>query len=61
MPGGMKSNCMTCHRMSAWPPLPKVTTPGTIPDWDPRFAGKIKLDFLWTLSGSGEAKTCLAP
>lgn len=58
--GGIKSNCMTCHRLAAWPPLPQETTRGTIPDWDPRFAGKIKVDFLWTLSDAGDATACLA-
>ena len=59
--GGMKSNCMTCHRLAASPQLPQDTTPGAISIGDPRFAGRIKLDFLWTLTDSGDATSCPAP
>jgi hypothetical protein len=48
--GGMTSNCMSCHQRSTWPQVSflPVTRGGLSPD-DPFFAGKTKLDFLWSI------------
>lgn len=47
---GLSSNCMTCHRKSAWPiqtflPIEQ----GEISTSDPRFSNRLRLDFLWSL------------
>lgn len=49
MPMGVRSNCMSCHHTAAWPTNEYVFTGKVRPD-DPRlFAGKLKLDFLWSI------------
>jgi hypothetical protein len=50
-PGGLHSNCLTCHQRAAFGAaryLPVTRT--TIPADDPYFAGKTTTDFLWTLA-----------
>ncbi len=49
-PRGMQSNCMTCHQRAVFDTnvfLP--ITRGALAPNDPYFAGKTKLDFLWSL------------
>ena len=49
--GGLTSNCMACHQRSVWPRqsfLP--VTRGSLPNSDQYFAGKTKLDFLWSIA-----------
>lgn len=49
MPMGVRSNCMSCHHTAAWPTNEYVFTGKVRPD-DPRlFAGKLKLDLLWSI------------
>ncbi len=55
-PGGLKTNCMTCHRLSTSPGLRPDTTPGTILDSDPRFDHRLKMGFLWSLTDFGGSK-----
>jgi hypothetical protein len=54
-PGGMKSNCMTCHRLAASPKIDPDPTPGAISIGDPRFEGHIRLDFLWSLTSPDDS------
>lgn len=55
-PGGHQSNCMTCHRLAVWPSRPfrssvfLPVTRGRLSADHPLFAGKAKLDFLWSLA-----------
>lgn len=53
---GVNSNCMTCHQHSVWPPpdgsLP--VTRGALPPNDQFFAGKMKLDFLWSIGDNAQ-------
>jgi len=58
--GGLKSNCMTCHIQATWKPIqPADTTPGAISPGDRRFADRIRLDFMWTLTDIPDP-VCLA-
>lgn len=59
--GGVKSNCMTCHRLAAVPRIAPTRTPGAISIGDPRFSGKMKTDFLWTLTDDGDIKINCKP
>jgi hypothetical protein len=51
-PGGIGSNCMTCHRQARWTkdgnPGFEVTR-GTPPANDPMFVDALKTDFLWSI------------
>jgi hypothetical protein len=52
---GMSSNCMTCHQIAlvdsrGEPPDFLPVTRGPRPAADPLFAGRTKLDFLWSLA-----------
>ena len=50
-PNGMVSNCMTCHQRAVWPPQPfRPITRGRMKPDHPYFAGKTKLDFLWSIA-----------
>ena len=51
LPNGLKSNCMTCHRLSIWPPVTsrKVTRGTVLPD-HPLMAGHLRLSFLWSIA-----------
>lgn len=47
---GVQSNCMTCHRMAAWPRADAVyRANGYVSPDDPVFANGLKLDFLWSV------------
>lgn len=51
--GGMQSNCVHCHRQAAWQRWdPIVGSPGQVidPGDSNIFKGRIKTDFLWTLT-----------
>jgi hypothetical protein len=49
--GGLVSNCLTCHRRSVWTSVPFLPiSRGRLPDDDQFFAGKTKLDFLWSIA-----------
>ncbi|MDQ2772762.1 MAG: hypothetical protein M3Y54_19945 [Bacteroidota bacterium] len=46
---GVFSNCMSCHRMAAWPNN-QYTSGGYVDPGDPDFfTGKLKTDFLWSI------------
>lgn len=49
MPMGVRSNCMSCHHTAAWPTNEYVFTGKVRPDDARLFAGKLKLDFLWSI------------
>lgn len=49
MPMGVRSNCMSCHHTAAWPTNEYVFTGKVRPDDSRLFAGKLKLDFLWSI------------
>ncbi len=52
---GMVSNCLTCHQRSVWTPVSFLPiTRGRLPDNDQFFAGKTKLDFLWSIAFSSQ-------
>ena len=52
---GMVSNCLACHRRSVWSPVQFLPiTRGRLPDNDQVFAGKTKLDFLWSIAFSSQ-------
>ncbi len=56
---GTETNCMACHAQAAFAP-PGMTAPGYTADRyidlaDPRFAGLLHTDFLWSLPDSAEA------
>ncbi|MCC3155955.1 hypothetical protein LJ737_01815 [Hymenobacter sp. 15J16-1T3B] len=47
---GVFSNCMSCHRLAAWP-LGQYTSSGYIDPGDPAFfTGNLKTDFLWSVA-----------
>jgi hypothetical protein len=48
---GLVSNCLTCHRRSVWTAVSFLpVSRGRLPDDDQFFAGKTKLDFLWSIA-----------
>jgi hypothetical protein len=48
---GVRSNCMTCHRMAAWPGRStEYLANGFVSPSDPIFANSVKLDFLWSVT-----------
>ena len=50
-PGGHKSNCVTCHRLSVWPNgLSLPVTRGSLHGDHPLFMFKAKLDYLWSVA-----------
>jgi hypothetical protein len=50
-PGGLHSNCLTCHQRAAFgAPDYLPVTRATLDDDDPYFRGKTTTDFLWTLA-----------
>ncbi len=54
LPGldGVQSNCMTCHRLAAWPNFStNYQANGFVSPDDPAiFTGNLKLDFLWSVT-----------
>ena len=58
IPGGLTSNCMTCHRLAAWPPVCQDTRRGEISSADKVFETNVKLDFLWSLTNGAQPKAC---
>lgn len=53
-PAGTRSNCMACHQSAVWtasgaPPFLPVTR-GARAANDPRFAGSMRLDFMWSIA-----------
>jgi len=51
--GGITSNCMTCHRRAVWPAKQAdrgFTSRTPVSAADPLFSGRMKLDFIWSLS-----------
>lgn len=51
---GMRSNCMACHQGAVWTaagaPAFLPVTRGARRPGDPRFAGAMRLDFMWSLA-----------
>lgn len=48
---GVQSNCMTCHRLAAWPGFATgYKANGFVSPDDPIFADAVKLDFLWSVT-----------
>ena len=54
----LTSNCMNCHRTSAYPRVPfQVPEPGLIGPAGSDLGNKTKLDFLWTIGVQFDAAT----
>ena len=53
-PGGLGSNCMTCHQQARWtkdgPPDFLPVTRGALANSDPFFKDATRLDFLWSVA-----------
>ena len=50
-PGGLSSNCLTCHQRAAYGASDYLpVTHQTLAVGDPYFTGKTTTDFLWTLA-----------
>jgi hypothetical protein len=56
------SNCMTCHRQAVWKGGPDFSrASGEISVADKSFAGKLRLDFIWSLSVHNDSACAAVP